>query len=918
MKFGKTLLVLLLAGASAQAMAKPATPAKSAPAAVALPSLDIPATKIVLKNGLTVIVHEDHKAPIVAVNIWYHVGSKNEPAGRTGFAHLFEHLMFGGKNGNQKGWFEKMEAVGATDLNGTTNTDRTNFFETVPAGALDMTLYMEAQRMGHLLDGFDEKLLTTQRGVVQNEKRQGDNQPYRIAEDIEVHSTWPAGHPYSHTVIGEMTDLDAAKVDDVKDWFSKYYGPTNATVVLAGDITPAEAKAKMERYFGAIPPGVPVSRQKTWIAKRSGRQFAVAQDRVAQPRLYMVWNTPGWGTADGDYLALLSDVLDSGKSSRLYNRLVYKDQLATSVNAELDDSEVAGQLEITVTAKPGVDLAKVEAIVNEELGRLLKDGPTAAEMQRVRTRRISDRVRQAERVGGFGGKSDILAASQTFGDSPDAWKVSFERDRTAAAADLTAAGRKWLADGVFSLYITPFPEVAADKTVTPVTSAPIPSAAKPAGFAPFKRATLKNGIKVIVAERHDVPLVNVSLVMDAGTASDQFAKPGAASLTAALLSDGTDTLDAPAFSDRLLELGARFNAAAGRDSTFATVSALKVNLDPSLDLFADAVRHPAFRPTDVAREKALRIAAIQQAKRQPGAALRIEPTLVFGPTHPYGVLATEQTVAALTPQDLKAYHDTWIQPGGATLVVVGDTTLDAILPKLEARFGDWKLSNPPTKTVKAPPLASSQTVYLIDKPSAAQSAIAAAEVAPTRLNDPDDLAIEAMNTSLGGAFTSRLNMNLREDKHWSYGASSFVQSSRGAGLFMAFAPVQTDKTVESFTEMKKELADIASGRPISAEELALARNNLTQSLSGQWETSAAVAGSLNEIAGNRLPDDYYATYASRIAALNTADVARAAGRVVHPNAVTWVIVGDRAKVEPGLKALGLAIHHIDADGKSLD
>ena len=911
------LLFATAAAVSALTFGQPAVSlaAASPSSAATLPAVDIANTRFVLKNGLTLIVHEDHKAPIVAVNLWYHVGSKNEPKGRTGFAHLFEHLMFGGKNGNQKGWFEKMEAVGATDLNGTTYYDRTNFFENVPTAALDMTLYMESQRMGHLLDGFDEKLLTTQRGVVQNEKRQGDNQPYRISEDIITQSVWPAAHPYSHTVIGEMADLDAASVADVKDWFGKFYGPSNATLVLAGDITPAEAKAKVERFFGDIPPGPPVARQKAWIAKRTGEQRAVAQDRVPQARFYKIWNTPGEGTADAAYLGLLSDVLDAGRDSRLYKRLVYQDQIATSVSSGVDTRELAGLFEVVITAKPGVDPSRIEKAFNEELARLLADGPTPEEVERVKTRSIGLFLRGIERVGGFGGKSDTLAASQTYLDSPDAWKMEVDRTRSATAADLVDAGRRWLSDGAFVLHITPFPSFAASATGLDRTAAPTPGAMKAPGFVKFQRATLSNGLKVVLAERHDLPLVQLDLLLDAGSASDQFAKPGAAGLTATLLSNGTTTLDALQFSDKLLDQGAGFAARAGSDNTTVEMSALATRLDASLDLFADAVLHPGFRDSDVEREKKLRIAAIAQAKQNPvSEALRLGPSLVYGSGHAYGVLSTEATVAALTREDLVRYHQTWFHPNGATLVVVGDTAMSALLPKLEARFGGWKPAARPTKAIGPAAPAEGSVIYLVDKPGASQTVITAAGLAPPRLN-PDDLAIDAMNTVLGGAFTSRLNMNLREDKHWSYGARSFIRETKGPGLFTAYAPVQTDKTKESFLEMRRELSEILKERPVAEADLALAKNNLTLSLPGRWETGAAVAGTIADIAVYGLPDSYYDTYAQRISALTTADIARAAKVVIKPASLTWVVVGDRAKIEEGLRATGVAVKVVDADGK---
>src|ERR1039458_625797 len=372
-------------------------------------NVDVAYQKFVLKNGLTLIVHEDHKAPIVAVNIWYHVGSKNERPGKTGFAHLFEHLMFGGGENHQQRYIEAMEPIGATDLNGTTNSDRTNYFENVPTSAVDYTLWLESDRMGHLLGAIDQKTLDLQRGVVQNEKRQGENQPYGLVRELITKATYPAGHPYSWTVIGSMDDLNAASLSDVQEWFKTYYGPSNAVLCVAGDIDAATARQKVEKYFGDIPAGPPIAANRAWIAKMTGSHRQVAEDRVPQARIYKVWNVPQDGTPDADYLDLLSSVLSSGKSSRLYKRLVYDDQIATGVSPFNSSDEIPGQFMIQATARPGDDLTKVEKALDEELARLLEGGPTAAEMERVKNQSLAGFLRGIERVGGFGGKSDLLA-----------------------------------------------------------------------------------------------------------------------------------------------------------------------------------------------------------------------------------------------------------------------------------------------------------------------------------------------------------------------------------------------------------------------------------------------------------------------------------------------------------------------------
>src|SRR4051812_23746604 len=409
-------------------------------------NVDIPYKKFVLTNGLTVLVHEDHKAAIVAVNVWYHVGSKNEKEGKTGFAHLFEHLMFNGSEHFNDDYFKAMEMVGATELNGTTSEDRTNYFENAPKDALDFLLWMESDRMGHLVGAINQAKLDEQRGVVQNEKRQGENQPYGLVHELMTKATYPVGHPYSWTVIGSMEDLNAASVDDVKEWFKTYYGAANATVVVAGDIDTDAVREKVEKYFGDIPPGPPIARHEAWVAKRSGTKRQVAQDRVPQSRIYRVWNIPQFGTLEADELNLVSDVLASGKSSRLYKRLVYDEQLATDVSAFVDINEIGGRFEIRATARPGKSLSDVEKAIDEELEKFLKKGPTAAELERVKTSFFAGFIRGMERIGGFSGKSDILATYELFTGDPNNYKLALDRTRDATADSLRKVANEWLTD----------------------------------------------------------------------------------------------------------------------------------------------------------------------------------------------------------------------------------------------------------------------------------------------------------------------------------------------------------------------------------------------------------------------------------------------------------------------------------------
>jgi len=875
--------------------------------------------KLVLPNGLTVIVHEDHKAPIVAVNVWYHVGSKNEKPGKTGFAHLFEHLMFNGSEHFNDDYFKALEKVGATDLNGTTNEDRTNYFQNVPASALDYALFMESDRMGHLLAAIDQAKLDEQRGVVQNEKRQGDNQPYGKVQYLIAENVYPAGHPYSWTVIGAMEDLQAASLEDVHEWFKTYYGPNNAVLAIAGDVTVADVKAKVEKYFGDIPPGPPIAKHSEWVARMKGTKRGVMQDRVPQARIYMVWNTPPWGSPESTWLDIASDVLAGGKSSRLYKRLVYDDQIATDTFAFQGESEIGSNFVIVATAKPGGDLGAVEQAIDEELARFLKDGPTADELSRVKTQYFAAFTRGIERIGGFGGKSDILASNTVYGGDPGFYKTRLAREAAATAAEVRQAAAEYLSDGVYILEVHPYPPLAAapagaDRSALPDSGA-LPTATLPA----TERAKLANGLEVIVARRDGVPVVNLDLLVDAGWAADGGI-PGTASLAMNMLDEGTATRSALEISDELERLGANLNTGSGLDTCTVSMSALRSNLDASLALFGDVILNPSFPQADFERLKKQQLAAIGREKVSPNAmGLRVLPALLYGAGHAYAVPFTgsgdEASVGSLTRDRLASFHSTWFKPNNATLVVVGSTSLAEIRPRLEKLFAAWKQGDVPAKKVAAVAGKSASEVYIIDRPGSAQSVILAGMLAPPK-NDPDDVAMSVAHEILGGSFTSRLNMNLREDKHWSYGARMILPDARGQRPYFAMAPVQGDKTKEAVSEVVKELGGIIGARPISAEELTKAQGNLTLTLPGRWETNRAVTASLSQIVQFGLPTDYFDTFAGKVRALALPAANAAARKLVPPKGVVFVVVGDRAKIEEGVRSLGLGtVKILDADGK---
>ncbi|MGB2869878.1 MAG: insulinase family protein, partial [Bacteroidota bacterium] len=759
-----------------------------------------------------------------------------------------------------------------------------------------------------------------QRGVVQNEKRQGENEPYAVTEELIIKATYPSGHPYSWSVIGSMEDLNAASLNDVKDWFRTYYGSANAVLVVAGDIETNTAVEKVKKYFGDIPSGPPIAKFDSWVAKRTGSTRQQVQDRVPQARVYKVWNVPERGTVAADQLTLVANLLASGKTSRLYKRLVYDDQTATNVQSFVDLREIGSQFYIIATAKPGGDLASVEKAVDEELARFLKSGPTGKELQRVKTQYEAGFIRGIERIGGFGGKSDILAQNEVYGGSPDAYKKTLQHVSEATASELLGTAKDWLSDGVYELEVHPFPQfkTAAADTMLRKSTPPVGTPPE-ARFPSLERSTLSNGMKLVLAERPSIPVVNFNLLFDAGYAADQFATPGTANLAMNMMDEGTKTRNALQISEELAQLGANLNTGSNLDMSSVSLSALKSNLDASLNIFADVVLNPSFPDDDFKRLQKQTIAQIQREKATPiQMGLRVFAKFLYGPNHAYGSpltgSGTESTVGAMKREDLIKFHQTWIKPNNATLVVVGATTMAEIKPKLEALFKGWKSGEMPKKNISAVALSQKPVVYLMDKPGALQSIIFAGHVASPK-NNPHEPAIEAMNNILGGMFTSRINMNLREDKHWSYGSGSFLWGARAQRPFIAYAPVQTDKTKESMVEMSKELQGILNTKPATADELAKVQSSMTLELPGSWETNNAVGGSIGDLVRYGLPDDYYATYPKTIRSLSLSDISGAAKEIVHPDALVWVVVGDRSKIEAGVKDLNYGeLHFIDGDG----
>jgi len=879
----------------------------------AAPDLDLRYETFTLPNGLRVLVHEDRKAPLVAVSVWYHVGSKNEPAGKTGFAHLFEHLMFNGSENYDGEWFEPMQQVGATGLNGTTWLDRTNYFETVPTPALDLALWMESDRMGHLLGAVTQEKLDNQRGVVQNEKRQGDNEPYGRVNYNLYEGIFPPEHPYHHSTIGSMDDLNAASLADVQQWFRDYYGPNNAVLSLAGDIDLATAKEKVERYFGDIAAGPEVDAVEEWVPIKAGNTSETQYDEVPAVLANRAWVVPPRHTRERALLDLAAAIIGNGRNSRLYVDLVYEKQQAASVSVAVTPFQLASVFDLSVNLNPGQAPAVATAAIDRILAEFIANGPSEEELARVVAGINGTTVRGLEQVGGFSGKAAQLAEGLLYAGDPLFINTYLQWINSATTQEVREVAASWLSRGWHQVNVVP------NRSFTNMTSGVDRSAGLPAiptqlptlTFPPIQTATLDNGIEVVLAERHTMPLVAMTMTFDAGFAADVGGKLGVASFTAAMLDKGTATRSALEIAAEAERLSAQVNAGANVDESFVTLNALTANLQGSLALWSDLIINSTFADDELERLRQQRITAIAQEKAQPERlGLRLLPPVLYGQGHAYGVplsgTGTVESTRSIGRTDLLDFRQNWLRPDKARLFISGDTTLDAIVPLLNQAFADWQTpSTPaPVKNVAVVTQEQGRRLILIDKPDSPQSFILAGHLLPG-LGSERDLAIDAMNGVLGGTFTARINMNLREEKGWSYGANTQLQGARGQRLFLVNAPVQTDRTGESLRELVNELDAIQSERPVSDQEMTRVINGLTRALPGNYETSQAVLNSLVSSARYGRPLDFAAHLTENYQALQLNDLQSAAVDLVDSDKLVWIVVGDLSRIRSQIEALDM-------------
>ncbi|KMS60264.1 peptidase M16 [Novosphingobium barchaimii LL02] len=899
--------------------------------------VDIPFEKFVLPNGLTTIVHTDRKAPIVAVTLYYKVGSKNEPRGHTGFAHLYEHLFFGG-SANVPSFDIPLEGAGSTPTNGSTWYDRTNYVETVPTGALDLALFMESDRMGALLPAVSQDKLDKQRGVVQNEKRQGDNQPYGLAEYAVADGLFPVGHPYRHSTIGSMADLDAATLTDVRKWFTEHYGPNNVVLVLSGDIDAATAKPKVEKWFGQIPKGpdvAPVQAGPVTLPAPISRDMT---DQVPVLRLTRQWSGPGLNDGDAPALRVGMHILGGLASSQLDNALVRGSQQAVSVSASAQVYQQVSVLEASMDVKPGVERAAAEAALDKVITDFVARGPSEDEVRRAVVSTLSAEIGGLEQVGGFSGKGATLAEGQVYSGDPAKYKADLQAIAALTPQNVHEALRKWLSRPVYKLAIVPGARTEngnvmggwgdeketaappADAKTKTAKLAPAPKRTSPPvapvgelAFPAIERTTLSNGIPVVLARRTAVPKLVVSIDFDAGFAADALDTPGTQGLMLDMLEEGTKTRNATQIAEEQERLGASIGTTASLDTSSVMLSALSANLAPSLALTADLLLHPAFAQADFDRTRGQAQAQLSQAESTPSAlAARTLSSELYG-SHPYAQpgdgLGTRISLAALTPSALRAAHAKWLRPDLARITVVGDVTMAELKPLLEKALGGWKApaAAKPVKVLDAQTPAPASRIVLIDRPNSPQSVIYAGRVLPLTGRTPGEEPLMLANDVVGNGFLSRLNADIREDKGWSYGVRTGVTQSIGPRALQIMAPVQADRTGDSISAIIKDMTAFPAKQPVSAEEYQRVTEGAIRALPTQFETNSAVLSAI--VKNDRLgrPEDYYVRLAATYRAIDARRIGAAAGQYLQPADLTWVIVGDRKIVEPQLKGLSLPV-----------
>ena len=863
--------------------------------------VEIPYEQFTLDNGLTVLVHSDHSTPTVFVGMWYGVGSKDEPPGRTGFAHLFEHLMFQGTSSRDGEFYSPFTDAGATGMNGTTSDDRTNYYATVPSGALDMALWMESDRMINLLGAVTQEALDEQRGVVQNEKRQRETQPYAQMSDKIREGLYPVGHPYRHSIIGSMDDLNAATLDDVHEWFETYYGASNVVLVLAGDVTYEDAREKVERYFAAAPAGEPLTHPKKWVPNLVDNREEVMYDRVGQTRITRVWALPGLNDKDTSLMYLVNDALIGNKNSPLQRKLVDELQLATRVYGGAYGRVVSGQYSLTIDLRPGVDPERVMTIVDETIAEFLETGPDAQIVENAMLKVNMYMLGSLETGSSIG---RMLAEGYLYSDDPLFINRELEWLNAASPEELRDIANRWLTRGYYQLTVLPFPDYQVADEDIDRSSLPEVTAKSDITFPEIQTKTLSNGMELVVATRGNIPLVDVSVAINTGSMAAPADAPGLATFVFGLLDKGTKRYNANELAAAKDKIGMSGRFQDGLEQSSFGYRILRGNLQPSLELAADMLRNPTFPDEELSKVKAQLAAYLANLEVAPSrAASGLFDRAIYGSDNPMGAVWTPELLEQVDRDKLEAFHRAEIAPDNMTIYMIGDIGIDEASKAVESAFGRWNARSRSALRTIGEAKESNARVILVDYPGADSSTVVAGHALPRyEANRWTELLI--MNTILGGSFESRLNLNLREEKGWSYGYRSRVRTNTSGDMtFQTSGQVQTDKTADAMQEVLSEINDFIGERPASATELDRVKLNRTRSLPGSFATNRGFLGSIIRSASYGLPYDHAEGAPQRIAAVTLDGIESRARELLEPGKLTWVIVGDLEKIESSVRAL---------------
>ena len=876
--------------------------------------------KVTLSNGLDVILSQDRSLPVTAVNIWYHVGSKNEERGKTGFAHLFEHVMFEGSKNHDASYFEPLQKVGA-NLNGSTTPDRTNYWENVPSNHLELALWLESDRMGHLLEVLTDRKLDVQRDVVKNERRQNyENRPYGMASMLLQPALFPAPHPYNWTTIGSPEDLDNASLDDVMSFFQTFYTPNNASLAIVGDFEIDEALEKVERYFGDIPSGTEVNRTGRMDTTLTGAVDMETHDRVQLPRLYLVWPTMPSFTADQPALDLVGAILGDGRSSRLYRTMVYDARSAREVHVYHHAQEITGEFMVQATANPGHTLEELEREVLRQIKDISSGGVDERELERAKNRVQSSHVFQLERFGGFGGRADQLNYYNIMAGDAGFINQDINRYVGVTIDDIVRVSRT-LADARVRLAI--HPEEQRTTVPSPINRSTTPEASpQPVFTAPVpNRAKLDNGLNILHVEKRELPTVAFGLVVRSGAVSDPDDRAGLAHLATSMLPEGTGSRTSAQISDEVEFLGSHLRTSASREHIVLISDGLSTTWHDALEILGDVAQNAEFPAHELERVRANLLTDLRRVSDSPATiSARATRGVMFGPGTPYGhpLTGVESSVERASADDMKAFFGANFRPGNSTFVIVGDLSLDEAIDAANENFGGWQAGN---GQASAPaqselPTPSQTTIYLADKPGAAQSVVRSGHLTIPR-KDPRFMSFNVFNYIFGGQFGARLNMNLRQDKGYSYGYMSSVDWNLGPSMLVAGGGVQTAVTKEAVIETLKEFEEITGDRPVTETEYRDAIDGIMRSIPSQFETQYQIISQLTRIVTFDLPDDYFVQFPQRLTETTLEHVRSAGSDLLDVAHLNIVIAGDAAEIEPGLNELGLPIVPIDYEGRQL-